>query len=99
MVMEQVDGVELFDALGAKRWFRELPGRLANLLLALHAVDPTSVATGGGDLGEQALSEIDEWLATIGTRRDRSWATGSPETARRPSPESCAMAISTLSTF
>jgi aminoglycoside phosphotransferase (APT) family kinase protein len=66
MVMEQVDGVELFEALGAKRSFRELPGRLANLLLALHAVDPTSVATGGGDLGEQALSEIDEWLATIG---------------------------------
>ncbi len=66
-LMEWADGSPLFDALGPLRAAREAPGRLAELMVALHDLDPASVnipvENGVLDVVSRAMVDIERRLA------------------------------------
>jgi aminoglycoside phosphotransferase (APT) family kinase protein len=84
IIMEAVDGRSMFDAVGALRSFRQVPGRLAELMLDLHRLDPTPVrrslervgAAARQDAQARAMADIDASFGAIGHPGDdllRRW--------------------------
>jgi aminoglycoside phosphotransferase (APT) family kinase protein len=81
LVMPFVHGDRLFDALGPGRALRQVPARLATLMLALHRLDPEPVrqALGGAapaalDARRRAREEIELALSDHPSRRAlRNW--------------------------
>jgi aminoglycoside phosphotransferase (APT) family kinase protein len=73
MIMEYVEGTSLFEAQGPFRAFRRVPPRLAELMLALHRLDPAPVRQALAKLGApaaleargRALADVDTSLAAI----------------------------------
>jgi aminoglycoside phosphotransferase (APT) family kinase protein len=84
IIMDAVDGESLFDSVGARRSFREVPARLAELMLDLHRLDPAPVRRSLERIGAvarqnaqaRALADIDASFRAIGHPADeqlRRW--------------------------
>lgn len=73
MIMNHVEGTSLFEAQSPLRAFRRVPPRLAELMLAVHHLDPASVRKSLAELGAsatldaraRALADVDSSLAAI----------------------------------
>jgi aminoglycoside phosphotransferase (APT) family kinase protein len=73
LLMPWVDGGTLFDVLGPRRSLREVPRRLAALMLALHRLDPAPVRRALTTAGEsaaldaraRAIADVETNLAAI----------------------------------
>lgn len=73
MVMDHIDAVTLFDAVGPMRALRSVPPRLASLMVTLHRLDPAPIVAELDRLGldqsapveDAALEQIDSCLGAV----------------------------------